>query len=70
MPFIHIIHLSKVGEIMALSSETGWSSMFHVLEVACSHYHKILLTLVKRAEDNDDPAITAGGCIMSSVMER
>ena len=35
--------------------------MFHVLEVACSHYHKILLTLVKRAEDNDDPPITAGG---------
>ena len=43
--------------------------MFHVLEVVCSHYHKILLTLVKLAEDNDDPPITAGGSIISSVMK-
>ena len=50
-------------KVMAMPerSETRWSSMFYVLDVICARYKEILMTLVKRAADNDDLAITAGG---------
>ena len=41
--------------------EICWSSMFNVMDVLCSRYEEILITLLKRAEDTDDPAITCGG---------
>lgn len=46
---------------MPARSEVRWSSMFHVLDILCSCFYEILLTLNKRASDSDDPAITAGG---------
>lgn len=42
-------------------SETRWSSMFFVLDILCSRYQEILLTLVKRGNDTDDPAVTCAG---------
>ncbi|KAI6657094.1 Zinc finger MYM-type protein 1-like [Oopsacas minuta] len=44
-----------------LRSETRWSSMFHVLDVICSHFKPIMLTLMKRIGDDDNAALTAGG---------
>lgn len=60
--FVQIQQQSKV-KVMAMPerSETRWSSMFYVLDVLCTRYKEILMTLVKRAADTDDPAIIAGG---------
>lgn len=60
--FIKVQRETKV-KIMAMPerSETRWSSLFYVLDVLCARYKEILMTLVKRAADTDDPAITAGG---------
>ena len=44
-----------------LRSETRWSSMFHVLDAICSRFKPIMLTLMKRAGDDDNAALTAGG---------
>ena len=35
--------------------------MFQVLDVICSRYKPIILTLIKMAEDDDNAAVTAGG---------
>lgn len=35
--------------------------MFHVLDVLCSRYQELLLTMVKRSKDHDYPAVTCGG---------
>ena len=60
--FIKVQRETKV-KIMAMPErpETRWSSMFYVLDVLCARYKEILMTLVKRAADTDDPAIAAGG---------
>ena len=42
-------------------SEICWSSMFYVQDVVCSRYKEILITLLKRAEEHDAPALTCGG---------
>ena len=42
-------------------SETRWSSMFFVLDILCSPYQEILLTLFKRGNDTDEPAVTCAG---------
>ena len=51
------VHVHTVPE----RPETRWSSVFFVLDILCSRYQVILLTLVKRGNDTDDPAVTCVG---------
>ena len=51
-------------------SETRWSPMFYVLDILCSRYQEILLTLFKRGNDTDDPAVTCAGLYHKMAVER
>ena len=51
------VHVHAVPE----RSETHWLSMFFVLDILCSWYQEIPLTLFKRGNDIDDPAVTCAG---------
>ena len=59
------IKVQREKEVTVLAiperSEKRWSSMFYVSDVVCSRYEEILITLLKRAKDNDAPALTCGG---------